>query len=177
MSKSYLIAPLQTVRVKIGRSIHPENRLRTLQTGSSDRLLLLATSDISETLLHARYKQYRQGDGGSEFFNLPLDKFVELVVEFYQDSPSGISQPKDKPRIEVDWSKVSGERSRHGQYYTMSELQEISRQFDINPSGLKKFQLAREILKHQPTPTVTSIPVRPGEPKSFFASLFEMVFS
>jgi hypothetical protein len=214
-SKSYMIAPQQTIRVKLGRSVSPEKRRNTLQTGSSDRLLLLADSDtIHEIELHHEFKEYRQGDGGTEFFNLPLDKFLILFLRYYDQDPERIKScliPKEEmwtkvgpvttlsnnTNIDIDWDRVSGGRTVRGQtnFYTVKQLQEYASQLGINSSGLKKKELADEILKHKPgtstqtgseTPQIqlssvrvskpTKVPVPVIEQKGLISSLYKTIF-
>lgn len=84
-SKVYLIAPVQTVVVKIGKSVSPTRRLADLQTGSPDRLELLTSSaELEEVKLHREFKEYRRES--SEYFDLPLPVAMRLFTRF---QPSG----------------------------------------------------------------------------------------
>ena len=156
MSESYMIAPQQIIRVKLGRSKDPKSRRNTLQTGSSDHLLLLAYSDkIQEHDLHERFKEYRQGDGGTEFFNLPLDKFLELYDEFPKKTKISHITPKteieviSQNNIEIEWDRVSKEKSNSkNRVYTLTELQTIAKQLGITTNGVTKPELVDRILKH-----------------------------
>lgn len=92
-TKAYMIAPQQTIKVKLGKSVSPERRRGTLQTGSPENLLLLADSEnIVESDLHSTHDQYRSGEGGTEFFDLPLNVFLSQFLDFYDDNPNRIRQ-------------------------------------------------------------------------------------
>lgn len=66
---------------KIGRTRHPLKRLTTLQTGSPERLWLVACFSSprvhrAEALLHQRYAKYRSH---GEWFRLPLPEIEWLA--------------------------------------------------------------------------------------------------
>jgi hypothetical protein len=155
--KSYLIAPQTTIRVKLGKSVTPESRRKTLQTGSSDQLLLLAQSDrIQEADLHRRFAEYRGGNGGTEFFDIPLDKFLLLFLEYAAEDPEGTRALLGPPlvqeeQIPIEWSRISVESSKKKiGIYTLKQLQQIARQLKVPSSGLTKAGLATELLQHRP---------------------------
>tara|TARA_B100000963_G_C22631433_1_gene675124 strand:+ start:1426 stop:1758 length:333 start_codon:yes stop_codon:yes gene_type:complete len=62
-----------------------ENRLKSLQTGSSGELVLLQTYHSDnyrkiETILHRGYKAYAT-DGGKEWFELPDERVLDFKKE------------------------------------------------------------------------------------------------
>jgi hypothetical protein len=72
----YVIATENLERVKIGHSRDPERRVRQLQTGTPERLVLLATmwgGEAMEGLLHKRLAASRVGgewyEGGSDLYD------------------------------------------------------------------------------------------------------------
>ncbi len=80
----YLIQNLQTLDIKIGISKNPEKRVRQLQTGSSEKLLLLKIFDITndrqiEKRLHKMLWQNRQRGEWFALTNLHID-FVESYI-------------------------------------------------------------------------------------------------
>lgn len=69
--------------IKIGRAFEPAKRLRDLQNGAGERLLLLAVSDIPEADLHLRFERHRLPGLGtknvkSEWFQ-PADEIIEFI--------------------------------------------------------------------------------------------------
>jgi hypothetical protein len=64
--KTYFILSPAVNRVKIGRSIDPDGRMRDLQVGSASPLVMLGHVDIDlEAELHVRFADY--GTGGEWF--------------------------------------------------------------------------------------------------------------
>lgn len=167
-----MIAPQQSIRVKLGKSIDPSRRRQTLQTGSDKHLFLLAQSDrILEADLHTRFQKYRMAEGGTEFFELPIQDFVSLLLEF---EGLKVSEPSSSS-FQIDWNRISGNRREPGiKVYTCIELQEIARSLKINPSGMKKEKLAEEILKHRPRGEPTPIKVETG--KNLLSRMFRNLF-
>ena len=54
--------------MKIGTSKHPEKRVRELQTGTSDRLILHALEPGGATVEHQRHRQFAAHRGLGEWF-------------------------------------------------------------------------------------------------------------
>lgn len=77
--KTYFIQSEFGGHIKIGKSINPESRLKSLQTGRADRLLLkkIINGD-KESELHARFKHLR--DSGEWF------RFENELVQFLGDT-------------------------------------------------------------------------------------------
>ena len=76
----------------------PEDRLKSLQTGSSGELVLLKTYESYnyrkiEGILHRGYKSYST-DGGKEWFELP-DKIVINFLKECNQIDSNIKMLKD----------------------------------------------------------------------------------
>ncbi len=77
---------IQDNLVKIGKSKHPEKRLKEIQRTYGRQANLLAFTDsISESELHYRLSDYRINDisihGGTELFLLPKDTIIEEMPE------------------------------------------------------------------------------------------------
>jgi len=177
--RSYMIAPQQIIRVKLGKSVDPSRRRSTLQTGACQNLLLLAESkEIKENDLHNRFKQYQAKEGGTEFFDLPLDVFLGLYLEFYESNSEikTTSRPQEEKPFSFEWERVSPEASRRGRtdIYTLAQLQEIARHLKINPTGMNKKRLAEEILLHRPPPQVVPIKLERDEPQSLLARILKV---
>ena len=135
-----------------------------------------------------------------------MDKFLLLFLRYYDQDPQKIRslldpkpelwvrvpEPISSGRVDIDWSRVSGDRSVKGstKVYTVKQLQEIALQLGINPNGLKKNQLATEIFKHKPlfgpqiplliVPVSTPVDSKPPEirsdDKSLWNNLYKAVF-
>ena len=89
MTSSYIYFEAQTneVRVKIGRTKrNPETRIKEQQTGNSKELKLwMQSKKFSEKELKARFKVYKTGTGGSEWFFIPLEKLIEFQKEIIEE--------------------------------------------------------------------------------------------
>lgn len=79
----YLIKSEETDRYKIGISKNPAKRLKQLQTGNSEKLVLINKYETSlfnkiETTLHNRYS-YLKKEG--EWFEFGLDQELSFISE------------------------------------------------------------------------------------------------
>lgn len=84
MSFLYVIAASETGPVKLGLSVHPEKRVRQLQTGSALPLKIFHTEEIDDALvkpaesaLH-RLLSYRRLKG--EWFDLTVEQAIAEVI-------------------------------------------------------------------------------------------------
>src|SRR5579862_4706700 len=77
MQQTYFIRNVDSNAIKIGKAVDVKERLSSLQTGSSSKLvLLLVLADDRETELHDRFAKARLG---GEWFNgndAELNKFI-----------------------------------------------------------------------------------------------------
>ena len=70
--------------IKIGRSKYPEKRLKQLQTGSSNRLKLIASFEgwgWRERTLHDRLKQWRVRNNGEWFEPMCVGSIPDDIYE------------------------------------------------------------------------------------------------
>ena len=82
MRSIYLMKNLETNSYKIGISVDPKKRLKTLQTGSSGELILVESykSDFFfkiETSLHNRYRHQRLMGEWFELGPIEVDSFID----------------------------------------------------------------------------------------------------
>jgi hypothetical protein len=98
METSYIYFEGQTneVRVKIGKTKrNPEIRIKEQQTGNSKELKLwMQTKKFSEKELKARFKAYKTGTGGNEWFLIDLEKLVEFQKEIMGEEIINETQPE-----------------------------------------------------------------------------------
>lgn len=67
--------------VKIGSSTNPKNRLRTLQTGTNQKLkLIYKTSQLNEKELHAKFERYRDHNEWF-YFSKDIKAFIKKDQE------------------------------------------------------------------------------------------------
>lgn len=89
----YFIQSDKTGMIKIGRSINPEKRLKQLQTGSSNKLRLIASfKDLGwmERQLHERLKEWRIRENGEWFSydcvgSIPINLYEEIEWGAFDD--------------------------------------------------------------------------------------------
>lgn len=87
-------------RVKIGIAYDPDRRLRTLQTGSSRPLRLLATAPGGqnvESRLHSRFASQRLE---GEWFDLTTEQLDVLLQDFGADLPERIAAQEEERQSE-----------------------------------------------------------------------------
>lgn len=93
----YMIRARASGWVKIGVSATPTERLRALQTGSADRLRLIAEGPgghAQEAAIHAHYRKFRRH---GEWFAMPALVRAE-AIEFVQ---SGVCPPSKRAQAVV----------------------------------------------------------------------------
>lgn len=80
------VAEADSGYVKIGKSIHPEDRIQQLSTGSPVDLTLLAKSEVAESVekeqkVQQQYNEYRER---GEWFEVP-DSVKREIIETVED--------------------------------------------------------------------------------------------
>lgn len=80
----YFIQSKKTGMIKIGRSKHPERRLKQLQTGSPNKLKLIAVFENEgwrEYELHHYLKQWKVRSNGEWFTHDSVGNFPKHIYE------------------------------------------------------------------------------------------------
>jgi hypothetical protein len=86
----YIIENKTSGQIKIGHSTHPEKRLRALQTGNDNTLMLLSTLEVEDSrkmegLLHIMFQAFRKS---GEWFLLDEKHKRLLLVIFDKAQPT-----------------------------------------------------------------------------------------
>lgn len=85
----YFIQAKNTGMIKIGRSKHPERRLKQLQTGNSDQLKLIAVfkgMGWRESYLHDYLRKWKVRSNGEWFHH---DCVGSIPADLYEQIPYG----------------------------------------------------------------------------------------
>lgn len=103
MSYVYVIDTADRRLFKIGRSVDPEQRRRSLQTGHPSPLIMCASVEcadagFTESTLHRRFAEYRQSGEWFALDETRFDDLIQALPELSQSVPPPL--PPKAPSIE-----------------------------------------------------------------------------
>lgn len=99
----YFIACSETLRVKIGfTSSDPHERMRTLQTGSPTKLIMVACHRGDESLERDLHEQYAEHRLHGEWFNMCEDLFEHVSMAVWLTA----AECKEDGRPIPNWVRV-----------------------------------------------------------------------
>lgn len=137
--KVYAILNKINNKVKIGTANNPEERLRQLQTGNSDPLILAAVINANERQLHQRFRRYHFRGEWFEYSREVENFFKEAV---YRETEEGKRKEEEgierKRRKKEKESKEIRERAANIRKECREYIIDLKKEFPLGWERMRK---------------------------------------